>query len=33
MDTVFAHSDTGTLVTIVGSLKPLDEILRGRPTD
>jgi hypothetical protein len=33
MDTVFAYSSPGTMVTIVGSLKPLDDILKERPLD
>jgi hypothetical protein len=33
MDTVFAYSSPGTMVTIVGSLKPLDRILKVRSID
>jgi len=33
MDTVFAYSSPGTMVTIVGSLKSLDEILKERSID
>jgi len=33
MDTLFAYSSPGTMVTIVGSLKPLDKILKERSID
>jgi hypothetical protein len=33
MDTVFAYSSPGTMVTIVGSLKSLDKILKERSID
>ncbi len=33
MDTVFAYASPGTMVTIVGSLKPMDKILKERSID